>query len=39
LLLMAVAFTTYYLWVLLIRIRAEIIGNKIRIARLKQVHG
>ncbi len=39
LLLMAVAFTTYYLWVLLIRIRAEIVGNKIRIARLKQVHG
>lgn len=37
LLLMAVAFTTYYLWVLLIRIRAEIVGNKIRIARLKQV--
>jgi len=37
LLLMALAFTTYYLWVLLIRIRAEIIGNKIRIARLKQV--
>ena len=39
LLLMAVAFTPYYLWVLLIGIRAEIIGNKIRIARLKQVHG
>jgi heme exporter protein C len=37
LLLMAVAFTTYYMWVLLIRIRAEIVGNKIRIARLKQV--
>jgi heme exporter protein C len=39
LLLMTVAFTTYYLWVLLIRIRAEIIGNKIRNARMKQVHG
>ncbi len=39
LLLMTVAYTTYYLWVLLIRIRAEIIGNKIRIARMKQVHG
>lgn len=39
LLLMAVAFKTYYLWVLLIRIRAEIVGNKIRILRLKQVHG
>ncbi len=39
LLLMAVAFKTYYLWVLLVRIRAEIVGNKIRILRLKQVHG
>jgi len=39
LLVMMVAFTTYYLWVLLIRIRTEIIGNKIRIARMKQVHG
>ncbi len=39
LLLMAVAYTTYYLWVLLIRIRAEIVANKIRILRLKQVHG
>ncbi|MBL6932050.1 MAG: heme ABC transporter permease [Rhodospirillales bacterium] len=39
LLLMAVAFNTYYLWVLLIRIRAEIVANKIRILRLKQVHG
>ena len=39
LLLMAVAYKTYYLWVLLVRIRAEIVGNKIRILRLKQVHG
>ncbi len=39
LLLMAVAYTTYYLWVLLIRIRAEIVANKVRILRLKQVHG
>jgi heme exporter protein C len=39
LLLMAIAYTTYYLWVLLIRIRAEIVANKIRILRLKQVHG
>jgi heme exporter protein C len=39
LLLMAVAYTTFYLWVLLIRIRAEVVANKIRILRLKQVHG
>jgi len=39
LLLMAVAFKTYYIWVLLVRIRAEIIANKIRILRLRQVHG
>ena len=39
LLLMAVAFKTYYIWVLLVRIRAEIISNKIRILRLRQVHG
>ncbi len=39
LLLMAVAFTTYYFWVLLIRVRAEIIANRVRVLRLKQVHG
>jgi len=39
LLLMAVAFKTYYIWVLLVRIRAAIIANKIRILRLRQVHG
>ena len=39
LLLMAVAFKTYYIWVLLVRIRAEIIAKKIRILRLRQVHG
>ena len=38
-LLTAVAFKTYYIWVLLVRIRAEIISNKIRILRLRQVHG
>lgn len=38
LLLMAAAFMTYYIWVLLVRIRAEIIANKIRILRLRQVH-
>ena len=39
LLLMTVAFKAYYIWVLLVRIRAEIISNKIRILRLRQVHG
>ncbi len=39
LLLMAVAFKTYYIWVLLIRIRAEIISNKIGALRLRKVHG
>ena len=38
LLLMALAFKTYYLWVLLVRMRAEIIANKIRILRLRRVH-
>ena len=38
LLLMAAAFMTYYIWVLLFRIRAEIIANKIRNLRLRQVH-
>ena len=39
LLLMALAFTTYYFWVLLVRLRAEIISGKIRAVRLRQVHG
>jgi len=39
LMLMAVAFNTYYVWALLVRVRAEIIANRIRILRLKQVHG
>ncbi len=39
LLLMALAFTTYYVWVLMVRVRGEIIANKIRVLRLKQVHG
>jgi len=37
--LMAGAFTTYYLWVLLVRVRGEIIANKIRVLRLRQVRG
>ena len=39
LLLMALAFTTYYFWVLLVRLRAEIISTKILAVRLRQVHG
>jgi heme exporter protein C len=35
LLLMALAFKAYYVWVLLIRIRAEIAAGKIRAARLR----
>ncbi len=37
--LMAAGFTTYYLWVLLVRLRAEIVAGKIRALRLRQVHG
>jgi len=37
LLLMGLAFTTYYLWILLIRVRAEILANKVRAQRLRQV--
>jgi heme exporter protein C len=37
--LMAAGFTTYYLWVLLVRVRGEIVANKIRALRLRQVHG
>jgi heme exporter protein C len=36
LLLMALAFKAYYVWVLLIRIRAEIAAGKIRAARLRE---
>ncbi len=39
LILMALAFTAYYVWVLLLKVRSEIISNKIRVIRLKQVHG
>ncbi len=38
LLLMGLAFTTYYVWVVLIRIRAEIAANKIRALQLRQAH-
>ena len=39
LLIMAVAFKFYFIWVVLLRVRAEIIANKIRNLRLRQVHG
>ncbi len=39
LLLMIAGYTTYYAWVLLVRIRAEIIATKIRNLRMRQVHG
>ena len=39
LLIMAIAFKAYYVWVLLVRMRAELVANKVRILRLKQVHG
>ena len=37
--LMALGFTTYYIWVLFIRMRTEIIRGKIRSLRMRQVHG
>jgi len=36
LLIMSVAFTTYYLWVLLIRIRREVTANKVRALQMRQ---
>jgi len=39
LLLMAAGFTCYYLWVMLVRIRGEMLAGKIRAIRLRQVHG
>jgi len=39
LLLMAFAYTTYYIWILLLRIDGEIAATKIRAARMRQVHG
>ena len=36
LLLMALGYTTYYLWVLLVRVRGELVANKARILRLQQ---
>jgi heme exporter protein C len=39
LLVMAAGFTCYYFWVVLLRVRGEIIAGKIRSLRLRQVHG
>lgn len=39
LLIMAAAFTSYYFWVVLLRVRGEIVAGKIRGLRLRQVHG
>ena len=39
LLFMALAFTTFYIWALLLRMRREIVDSKIRAQRLRQVHG
>ncbi|HEB79509.1 MAG TPA: heme ABC transporter permease [Rhodospirillales bacterium] len=39
LLLMAIGFNFLYFWVLLLRMRGEIHANKIRMIRLRQVHG
>ena len=37
LILMALAFKFYYLWVLLVRMKTEIIAQRIRAFRLRQV--
>lgn len=39
LLLMAAAFTSYYFWVLAVRVRGEIVAHKIRALRLRQAYG
>ena len=39
LLLMAVGFTAFFFTVLILRMRAELIARKIRIARMARVHG
>ncbi len=36
LLLMAAAYTTYYLWVLMLRVRAELVAQKVRVLQMKQ---
>ena len=39
LLLMGLAYTTYYVWVLLLRLRGEIVAGKVRAIRLRRAHG
>jgi heme exporter protein C len=39
LLVMAVAFTCYYLWVMLLRLKSEILAGKIRAIQLRRMHG
>lgn len=39
LLLMGLAFTTYYVWVLLLRLRGEIVAGKVRAIRLRRAYG
>lgn len=39
LLVMALAFTCYYFWVVLLRVRSEILAGKIRGLKLRQAHG
>ncbi len=39
LLIMLLAFTTYYLWVLMLRMRREIVAGRLRALRVRQVHG
>ena len=36
---MAAAFASYCFWVVLLRVRGEIVAGKIRGLRLRQVHG
>ena len=39
LIVMALAFKLYYLWVMLLRVKSEIVASKIRAIRLRQVQG
>lgn len=39
LLVMAVAFTFYYFWMLMLRLQSEVLAGKIRAVRLRQAHG
>ena len=39
LLVMALAFTCYYFWLVLLRVRSEILAGKIRGLKLRQAHG